>query len=467
MARILLHNIIIFRIFVCNDLLNIQNGASMTENYSLQLSKEIKSLMQSDLSGAFKEMFPFEELQKLKTGKERDRVYNTETTLLTMIMAMTQEDKGLKNSVLLYSKIHENMIGKIQEKREEVIKESERRKLNKQAGRPSTKGGWVAKSKTKPVSLDTSGYAQARLRLPIEAVDLVFRASANAGEINQDFTWHGFRTFITDGTYVQMQDSEKIKEEFPNTTKDGYPRGLIEAVIEQGTGLVHDFRLSSNSRSELELMAEMITDLPKGSLLLADDLYNCFAIFSLLKSSGVEMIVSGKRDRKFKVVGKIERGDELVKIKQKNKSKWLKDRELEHKELILRRIEYIDPKKGKTSIIYTTILDDKIRKEEIILKYRERWDIEVSIRELKTIMDIGIVRAKSSEMAYKEVTTALIAYNYIRKIIVKITENSDFSPEEDIIQKYSEIFKPILVDRLGRKYYKWSPGRGGYSDIKD
>jgi hypothetical protein len=91
----------------------------------------------------------------------------------------------------------------------------------------------------------------------------------------------------------------------------------------------------------------------------------------------------------------------------------------------------------------------------------------VSIRELKTIMDIGIVRAKSSEMAYKEVTTALIAYNYIRKIIVKITENSDFSPEEDIIQKYSEIFKPILVDRLGRKYYKWSPGRGGYSDIKD
>jgi hypothetical protein len=439
----------------------------MTENYSLQLSKEIKSQMQSDLSGAFKEMFPFEELQQLKTGKERDRIYNTETTLLTMILTMTKEDKGLKNSVLLYSKIHENMIGKIQEKREEVIKESERRKLNKQAGRPATKGGWVAKSKIKPVSLDTSGYSQARLRLPIEAVGLVFKASANADEINQDFTWHGFRTFITDGTYVQMQDSEKIKEVFPNSTKDGYPRGLIEAVIEQGTGLVHDFRLSSNSRSELELMVKMISDLPKGSLLLADDLYNCFEIFSLLKSSGVEMIVSGKRDRKYNVVQKIERGDELVEISQKTKSNWLKNRELEHKKLILRRIEYIEPKKGTTAIIYTTISDNKISKEEIILKYRERWDIEVSIRELKTIMDIGIVRAKSPEMAYKEIATALIAYNYIRKIIVKITEHRDFSPEEDIIQKYNEIFKPQLVDRLGRKYSKWSPGRGGYADNKD
>jgi hypothetical protein len=439
----------------------------MTENYSLQLSKEIQSKMQSDLSGVFNEMFPFEELQKLKTGKERDRIFNLETTLLTMILTMTQEDKGLKNSVLLYSLMHERSIQNIKEKREEIIKESERRKLNKQAGRPSKKGGWVAKSKIKPISLDTSGYSQARQRLPKEAVDLVFKASTDSGDIKQDFTWHSFRTFITDGTYVQMQDTDKIKEVFPNSTKDGYPRGLIEAVIEQGTGLVHDFRLSSNSRSELELMAEMITNLPKRNLLLADDLYNCFAIFSLLKSSGVEIIVSGKRDRKYVVVRKIERGDEIVEIKQKTKSKWLKDRELEHKELTLRRIEYIDPNKGVTSIIYTSILDDKISKEEIILKYRERWDIEVSIRELKTIMDIGIVRAKTPEMAYKEVTTALIAYNYIRKIIAKITENSDFSPEEDIIQKYSEIYKPILVDRLGRKYSKWSPGRNGYVDIKD
>jgi hypothetical protein len=58
MARIMLYNI-----FLCNDLLNIQNDASMTENDSLQLSKVIHNQMQKDLSGAFNEMFPFEELQ--------------------------------------------------------------------------------------------------------------------------------------------------------------------------------------------------------------------------------------------------------------------------------------------------------------------------------------------------------------------------------------------------------------------
>lgn len=439
----------------------------MTENYSLQLSKEIQNQMREDLTGVFKEMFPFDELQKHKTGKERDRIYNKETTLLTMILTMVQEDKSLRNSVVLYSIIHEKGIQAIKEKQEEIIKENERRRLNKQVGRPLTKGSWVAKSKTKSVSLDTSGYSQARQRLSIEAVDLVYNESTGSSNIMQDFKWHGYRTFLTDCTYVQMQDSEKIREEFPKSNKDGYPRGLIETIIEQGTGIVYDFRLSSNSRCELELMTEMITDLPEDSLILADDLYNCFAIFSLLKSAGVEIIVPGKRNRSYNVLRAIDRGDEIVEIKQKTKSKWLGNRELEHKKLILRRIEYINPKTGKTEAIFTSLIHDEIGKEEIILKYRERWDIEVSIREMKTIMDIGILRAKTPQMAYKEVATAMIAYNYIRKIIAKITENSDFSPEEDIIQKYSEISNPILVDRLGRKYSKWSPGRNGYNSIKD
>jgi hypothetical protein len=79
--------------------------------------------------------------------------------------------------------MHERSIQKIKEKCEEVIKEIERRKLNKQAGRPSTKGGWVAKSLTKPISLDTTGYSQARQRLPIEAFDLIFKASTDSGDI--------------------------------------------------------------------------------------------------------------------------------------------------------------------------------------------------------------------------------------------------------------------------------------------
>ena len=34
----------------------------------------------------------------------------------------------------------------------------------------------------------------------------------------------------------------------------------------------------------------------------------------------------------------------------------------------------------------TTLLDESIEKADIISKYSSRWDIEVSIREIKTIM---------------------------------------------------------------------------------
>ncbi len=46
-----------------------------------------------------------------------------------------------------------------------------------------------------------------------------------------------------------------------------------------------------------------------------------------------------------------------------------------------------------------------------------RWDIEIGIREVKTIMDINVIRSKTPEMALKELCISLGTYNLIRKII--------------------------------------------------
>ncbi|MCX6153045.1 MAG: hypothetical protein NT007_02670 [Candidatus Kapabacteria bacterium] len=87
--------------------------------------------------------------------------------------------------------------------------------------------------------------------------------------------WYGFRVFITDVTYFQMQDTEAVKAEFVTSETKGYPRGLLQVIIEQGSGVVYDFKLSSDKKSELELISQMINSIPSHSLLLADDLYNC------------------------------------------------------------------------------------------------------------------------------------------------------------------------------------------------
>ena len=62
-------------------------------------------------------------------------------------------------------------------------------------------------------------------------------------------------------------------------------------------------------------------------------------------------------------------------------------------------------------------------------------------------------------MALKELSAGLIAYNYIRRIIVKSVEKTDFSPEDDIFQEYYKNFAIGYVDKLGREYAKHSSGR--------
>jgi len=437
----------------------------MKENYSLFLTKKIAQEIQKDLSGIFYSFFPFDKLASKKPKNVRDRVFSPENTILTMILTMIQEDKTLQNSVNIYSLIHKKNQKRIAEMQERFEQEKELGKKEKKAGRPRTGIGRIAKSKTQEISKDTSAYSQARIRLPEESLRTVFEDSKDFADIQYPNKWHGYRVFIADGTYLQMQDTEALRSKFRNKKAGAYPRGLLEAIIEQGSGAIYDYELDSDSKSELELLSRMICTIPQGSLLLADDLYNCFAIFSLLKQRGVEIIVPGKRTRNYRVVETIAEGDEIVELTKSNNSEWLHGKQIEDKKLLMRRIEYENPQKeGEKSVIYTSLMDKTLSKTDIILKYECRWDIEISIREIKTIMDVNVVRAKSPEMAGKEVASSLIAYNYIRRKIAEGTENSVFSPETDIIQKYFEINSPVLLDRLGRRYTKWSVGRRGYTD---
>lgn len=437
----------------------------MTVNESLELSNAINNALQSDLSGFFSEMFPTGLYQKLKLDKQRNRVFNMEATLLTMINTMVSPDKSLRNSVIIYNAVHENNLTRIKNIQEDYSKQAP----PKRRGRPRLKAVKIQKSKTEPISINTSAYSQSRTRLSLDYVNKVFLESAKSESTSSKTDFYGRKVYLTDGTYLQMQDSPAIQELFKTGNETGYPRGLLCVLINQSLGLVHDFRLGDHYSSELALLLAMIMSLPQGSLLLADDLYNCFAVFSLLKSQNVDIIVPGKRKRNYKVIRQISEGDEIVEVTAPSKySEIFENYEIPEKTLQLRRLEIPDINNPEKSIVlFTTILDKKISKTELYLKYLSRWDIEISIREIKTIMEVNILRSKSPEMALKELTCALIAYNYIRKIIKKAVQDTDFSPEEHIFPKCYSRNSAGYVDKLGRVYSRSSSGRYGDIGKKD
>ena len=95
----------------------------------------------------------------------------------------------------------------------------------------------------------------------------------------------------------------------------------------------------------------------------------------------------------------------------------------------------------------------------IVQKYEKRWDTEISIREVKTLMDINVLRSKSCAMLKKELGIALTACNMVRKIIANAAEKAAFSPEGNIFQKCSQTHRPVFLDKRGRVFCKVSSGR--------
>jgi len=420
----------------------------------------------SNIIGLLEKEFPAEVLEREpERVKSRNRVFTPNNTLLTMVLTATQQDKTLKNSVDLYYMIHQQHKEQTLEELEEQLekqKELDRRSTEKKVGRPKKYAVQLPKSLEKNISLNTAAYSKARERVPLSLTQELFAATRIHHCENAYTHWHGYRVMIGDGAYVQMQDTESLRKEYEVKHKgqgsEGYPQGLLESIIERGTGQIYSFKLSNRHVSELALLYEMIDELPANTLLLLDDLYNCYEIISKCIRKGIQLVIPAKRVRDYEQVERLAEGDEIIRIRTpKNRSKWLETNEKANT-FLLRRIACESPE-GKHYVLLTTVLDKKIDKQEIQLLYLTRWDIEISIREVKTIMDINVLRSKTPEMVLKELTVSLATYNLIRKIIYASIKDLPFSPKEDFIYKFYTLNKDILIDKKGRVYNRWSTGR--------
>jgi hypothetical protein len=452
----------------------------MTLNPSLALSIQMRDLMRTDLLHTIDENFPYVLLEQFPSSysgrNKRDRVFNFENTLLTMLITAIGEDKSLKQSVNIFKEIFEWRNKQLKDQtslqlQSEQLAE-EKRTANgvaRKRGRPKNYSALLAANKTTEVSDNTAAYSKARTRLNKKIVNQVFDYTTDFKEFNGR-QWHGMEVFITDGTYFQMQDSKELKKYQANQGENAYPRGLLQGVVRQGSGQIHAFQIGTPHQSELELAKPLIKKLPAGGLLLADDLYNTYVIFCLIQQAGCHIIVPGKRDRKYRVIENISEGDQIVELQRNDKPAWLTQEEWGSipRTIKMRRISYPSLENEQEEwVIYTTLVNTTINKVEIILKYATRWDIEITIREIKTIMDLNIARSKTEEMMEKEITVALAAYNMVRKIIAQSVQKTDFSPQEDFIYKRFEVDKNLLVDKKGRIYHHWSPGRYGKTPQKN
>jgi Transposase DDE domain len=68
----------------------------------------------------------------------------------------------------------------------------------------------------------------------------------------------------------------------------------------------------------------------------------------------------------------------------------------------------------------TTFLKAKTyHKQELAMIYKRRWDVEINLNSIKTVMAMDYLSSKTPEMVKKEIGIHFLAYNMIKNLIVE------------------------------------------------
>ena len=408
-----------------------------------------------------------EEYKKKSQKKYRERLFGMNEVLIGMLYQALNEDKS-EQSALMYLREHYNKLREeIKEIEKGLFKEKEEQP-EKKRGRPRKRFIKIQKSKLKEISLNTSSYDEARQRFPLELTKLIFERIKP--ELKEEKLWHGHKVYIVDGSSCKTVDTSELRTYFmPKQDINPQPLPImrIEVLIDMYGGYIVEAETDNYNSSEGRMLRKMHHSIPSQTILLADDLYSGYGHIAFSQDKGVHLIVRGKHHREEKIVQKYSDNDVVVEWKSHQNPRWFLEGDKLPRVITVRRISYKDPEHpDKVAYLYTTLLSaEKYKATDILALYLSRWDIEIGLREIKTVLNMEYLRGKTVNMVLKEFYLYLILYNIIRIIMIESIGNNkaDFFSHRKAIQRDSSVYKIEggYVDRLGRSYAKKSPGRYG------
>lgn len=277
-------------------------------------------------------------------------------------------------------------------------------------------------------SVHTGAYCQARERLPEDRLRAV--ATGLGAELMQaereDERWHGRRVLTVDGSAVTLPDTEPNQAAYPQPVGQapgcGFPVMYVCAIMSLISGALLDFAMGGGAGHELALWRQLWPLLKPGDVVLADALYSSYADLALLRERGVDAVMRLRRRKTdFRCGLILGLQDHLVCWRRpKQLPEWLGKRALPA-EMTVREIRFRVEVPGFRSTevtLVTTLLDPEIYPKEALAElYCRRWQMELRLRDVKTMLGMECLRTKTPERARKELWMHVAAYNLLRTLM--------------------------------------------------
>jgi hypothetical protein len=280
----------------------------------------------------------------------------------------------------------------------------------------------------------TSPYCQARAKLPLQVLEDIHQglvAEAQVAMAPRDL-WLGHHVLVIDGTTVTLPDTPANQQAYPQLTVQapgcGLPIMRLLAAFSLATGLVTTWATGHWRQHELHLLQRLWKGWRPGEVLLGDRGFSGWAILAqcLTHHLGGVFRLHGARRADFRHGRRLGRNDRLM--------EWKKPRPCPpyltapqwaqlptHIVVRLVRCQVGLPGwRTRQVTLVTTLLDpEKYPLTALSELYQRRWTMELTLRHLKTTLQMEHLSCKTPGNIERELRMHLLVHNLVRRLLLE------------------------------------------------
>jgi Transposase DDE domain len=293
-------------------------------------------------------------------------------------------------------------------------------------------------------SPNTASYCNARARIPTAVLRCLTRRTAQQLQacLPDGWKWNGRSVFIADGSHVWMPDTPENQAVYPQPVVQepgiGFPLARVAVLLSLATGACHDLAIApyaGKGTGETTLLRRMYDSLCPGDVVLADALFDNYFLACELRQLGVELVARVQAERVRSRTVESRPDGEVILWQRPNKPRGMTGEQYRrYPKTLLMRQAAVDARdknnRAERFKVVTTILDATIDGGQLGDLYERRWEGEVDIRSIKSVMQMEFLRCKTPEMVHKEIWAHLLAYNLLRTAMAVAAGENGIEPRQ-------------------------------------
>lgn len=280
----------------------------------------------------------------------------------------------------------------------------------------------------------TSAYCQARSLLPLDRLRQIHDRVVDEAEqiIGSGQLWCGRRVLIADGCTVTAPDTPQNQKAYPQQAMQkpgcGFPIIRIVVLLSLATGMLVGWTTGNWFEHEVPLLQTLWDYLRPGDVLLADRGFCNWSLLAQCLQRDLHAVfrLKGSKRGDFRRGRRLSRDERLVQWRKPPEPAWTVSKKLwkQLPELLTLRLVRcrlsLPGFRTRQVILVTTLLDSRaFPPDKLAQLYYRRWFMELSLRNLKTTLQMDQLSCKNPSNLEREIRMHFLVHNLVRRLMLQ------------------------------------------------